>query len=306
MNDYDTSEVVETAARGKQSSGYRIGLVCPMYDERMWSQTHNGLMMATMSGRHRVSRMQCSTSLLSHTFNTLWTQTLGRQADDQNFTHFAMLHADLAPEPGWLDIMLDEMDRVGADVLSVHSPIKDMRGLTSTAVDVHGVLTNPRRFTLKEVLEELPETFDAAGCGYPGRPLLVNTGCLLVDLRKAWVRHVCFQVSSKLVWNIAKSKVPREEVLHDIGPPPCWINERVYVIDREDHVEYTVLINPEDWDFSRQANSHGASVFATRKVKLKHFGAGIYPNYSVQGLWQHDDDFFEHDPVDCEAETENE
>lgn len=298
MNDYDTSEVVETAPRGKQASGYRVGLVCPMYDERMWGQTHNGLMMATMGGRHRVSRMQCSTSLLSHTFNTLWVQTLGKQATEQDFTHFAMLHADLAPEPGWLDMLLDEMDRIGADVLSVHSPIKDARGLTSTAVDVHGPLTNPRRFTLKEVVDELPETFDAAGCGYPGRPLLVNTGCLLVDLRKEWVRSVCFQVSSRLVWNLRQTgtKLPGVE-------PPCWINERVYVIDRPDHVEYTVLIDPEDWDFSRQAHAAGAKVFATRKVKLKHLGAGIYPNYTVQGMWQHDDDFFEHDPVDCAAEA---
>ena len=69
------------------------------------------------------------TSLLASGFNSLWCTALKR-----GVTHFAMLHADIRPDRNWLDVMLAELQRTGADLVSVVTPIKDARGLTSTGI----------------------------------------------------------------------------------------------------------------------------------------------------------------------------
>src|SRR5215469_11944582 len=71
-------------------------------------------------------------SLLSYVFNRLWCECLNMRRE-RPVTHFAMLHADMCPDPGWLDILVTELERTGADVMSAVAPIKDQRGLTSTA-----------------------------------------------------------------------------------------------------------------------------------------------------------------------------
>ena len=79
----------------------------------------------------------------------------------------------------------------GADVVSTVLPIKDRRGVTSTAIDdPEDEWTPLRRLTMREV-HRLPETFSAqADCGYPNNALLVNTGCFVLDLRKPSVERV--------------------------------------------------------------------------------------------------------------------
>ena len=46
-------------------------------------------------------------------FNSLWANALNLAAAGEA-THFAMLHADVAPQEGWLDILADELDRKSA------------------------------------------------------------------------------------------------------------------------------------------------------------------------------------------------
>jgi NAD(P)-dependent dehydrogenase (short-subunit alcohol dehydrogenase family) len=71
-------------------------------------------------------------------------------------------------------------------VLSVVSPIKSNKGLTSTAVNSDH--WRPRRYTLKE-MAAMPPTFTLPD-------LLINTGLMLVNLSGPWVEEVCFDVNN--------------------------------------------------------------------------------------------------------------
>src|SRR5215471_7104271 len=46
------------------------------------------------------------------------------------FDYFAMLHSDIEPQPGWLDILYEEMQAMEADVISAVVPIKNDQGTT--------------------------------------------------------------------------------------------------------------------------------------------------------------------------------
>jgi hypothetical protein len=188
-----------------------------------------------------------------------------------------MLHSDVIPvEPGFIGIMLHHLRQAGADVLSAVMPIKDDKGLTSTALlpdsACAGWKTDPvrrRRLTLREA-EKLPVTFDAHDVATLFNPrnapdrresaldpcLLVNTGLMLVDLSKPWVEQAHFQ-----------------------------INDLVY---RRPDGRFDADVEPEDWFFSRRAHQLGARVCATRAVKAQHAGRVNYPNHGAWGAWATD------------------
>lgn len=193
-------------------------------------------------------------SLLAHNFNRLFCTALNER-QEQGFTHFAMLHADVAPDPGWLDVLLAEMQRVGADILSAIVPIKDTRGLTSTGW-YDPDKDDLTRFTMREVMR-LPQTFDAAGAGKPGKYLMINTGCWICDFTKPWVEEFPgFQILDAI-----KKNAEGKSVAH---------------------------VFPEDWNFSRWAAKKGLKVFATRAVKLSHYGNFAFRNDSAWGEWDTD------------------
>lgn len=193
-----------------------------------------------------------STSLLPHCFNRLWCSALNDRAS--GLTHWAMLHDDVWPADGWLDVLLAEFETTRADVLSVVVPMKDERGLTSTAVRNRetGLV---RRLTLAEV-QKLPETFDAAGAGFPDHDLLVNTGCWICRLDVPWVEKVCF----------------RE--LDDIHKDAAG--------------RFHAVCLSEDWGFSLDCAKWGLKVLATRKVPVKHVGAYGFPSWGEWGTWETD------------------
>ncbi len=206
-------------------------------------------------------------SLLAFTCNALWVTALNNRAE---FTHFLMIHADVLPnEPGFIGKMLAEMEAQHCDVLSVVLPIKDDKGLASTAfvpdARYAGLKTDPvrrRRLTLREV-DGLPETFGVGDVaelfdvGYAPDPcLLVNTGLMLVSMTGKWVEKVRFQ-----------------------------INDVVY---RKPDGQFDVDVEPEDWFFSRMAYLAGARVFATRAVKARHAGRAQFPNWGAWGRLEHD------------------
>ena len=95
---------------------------------------------------------------------------------------------------------------------------------------------------------EKPETFTEDG-------LLINTGLMLVDFRKPWVEDVHFT-----------------------------INDRIIKRDGQ----YMPESQPEDWNFSRQARSLGAKVYATRKVVIQHVGRAGYDNACAWGSQETD------------------
>lgn len=197
-------------------------------------------------------------SLLAFGFNSLWHQAAAA-APQHGITHFAMLHADIEPQPWWVDVLHEEMDRTGADILSVVVPIKSPEGVTSTAIgDWHDEWAQPRRLTMREVVQ-LPETFSAndasCGVGHPSGPLLVNTGCWMAR-RGVWWSDVCFTIRDRIA--IAPDGRPMPQVI------------------------------PEDWGFSRWAHQRGLKVMATRKVQLQHVGPWAWSNTHAWGTHQSD------------------
>ena len=173
-------------------------------------------------------------------------------------THFAMAHDDILAEDGWLDKLLDEMERVGADVLSTVIAIKEEGGHTSTArMQTRQMFTEGpgaplrigpavkpeiHRYTLRELSQGLP-TFT---CGQ-NLQLLVNTGLFVCRFDQPWVEQIHFHFGDS--------------------------------IKRHDDGTYHAYNMPEDWNFSLDAAKLGARVFATRVVKAEHIGRKKYPNW---------------------------
>jgi hypothetical protein len=177
-----------------------------------------------------------SSSLLARGFNALWCEALNSRAK-AGWTHFVMLHSDIAPEAGWLPKLLDEMDAARCDVLSVVTPIKSTERNSSTAV-LSADATEAEILSL-ETIRQLPQTFSRDQ--FAGRPLLVNTGCMAVRFTEAWIEN-------------------------------CWFEIRDTIERNPD----TGLFEPrgmsEDWLFSQLAQHLGRRVCATSKIGLAHFG----------------------------------
>jgi hypothetical protein len=183
----------------------------------------------------------------------------------ENFDYFAMLHSDVNPEQGWLDILMEEMELLKADVLSVVIPIKEeTAGVTSTGLGIMGNWT-VKRLTMTEVME-LPISFSVQNLSshYPFPYLAINTGCMLWSRKtRDWWR------------DFAKQGGFRHQ---------GWVTE-----DSQGHLQASTFA--EDWKFSRWAASQNLSVYATRKVKLNHYGPVGFPNTHAWGQWKTDQDF---------------
>ena len=218
----------------------------------------HGLVTSTMlaSNRRHFGVVMQGTSLLANGFNKLWADALNRR-EEKSITDFAMNHADIEAENGWLDKLLDEKDRVGADILSVVIPIKDRRGLTSTGY-VSPESQQIKRLSLTEV-HALPKTFSSGDL--PGK-IVVNTGLWVCSFSDSWVEQIHFEIRDAIVKN-------------------------------EDG-KFEARVLPEDWNFSLQAQSMGLKVFATTSVKAIHVGKYNYGNDSAWGEWPSDmgDDFY--------------
>lgn len=138
-----------------------------------------------------VIRLSANSSLLTFGFNRMWCMGLNLRKE-HGATHFSMIHSDIAAPVGWVDTLIDEMERVGGDMISAVVPIKDKRGITSTALD-SGDDFSPRRLTMKEIYDR-EETFTD--------PLiLLNTGLWVCRLDAAWVTKVFFRQTDQVVFN---------------------------------------------------------------------------------------------------------
>jgi hypothetical protein len=229
-------------------------------------------------------------SLLGNSFDNHWATALNLQAEGEPITHFAMLHSDVVPSDWWLDQLLNDLTEYQADVVSAVIPIKDLKGLTSTAIDdpTDGwdVL---RRLTLTEV-HRLPEVFGAEDCGYPDNLLLVNTGCWVCDFTKDWRYEVNFEIRNRIVYRTddgtshpqsyprGKYKTaPSSSSSSSSSPSPrgSWVTQ----------------VRPEDWEFSRKVGRLGGKVLATRKVSISHMGELPYVNREVWGSYRTDESF---------------
>lgn len=182
-------------------------------------------------------------SLLALNFNIGWCEALNLRAQGVAPLYFLLLHSDIIAKSGdWFTTLFQEMASHRAEVLSVVVPIKDSRGLTSTARNTDR--WRPVRYTLAEIARQ-PITWTAPD-------LLVNTGMLLVDMRREWVERVCFTVNDTIAHNPVTGR---------------WEAD----------------VEPEDWSFSRQCHALGVQVWATRAVAVTHLGESGFDSDAVWG-----------------------
>ena len=197
------------------------------------------------SYEHEVTIVNVGQSVAFKNFNDLWCAALNH-ADRGEFDLFGMMHLDVFPQGGFLDIMVRQLLPRKLALISSHVPFKNDSGLCSCGV---GTFACPwqahRRLAIAE-LPKLPPTFTAADYGYPGHEyyLLHNHGLMLADLRFPWPDECCFSF-------------------------PCKIN-------RGPSGLRGTLLESEDWFFSRQVALAGLSSAITQTVRLKH---GDTPNW---------------------------
>ncbi len=215
-----------------------------------------GVLTATR-GLHHVAPLNSANGF--DDMNTIWVDALN-MAHRGEITHFAMLHSDIHPSQGWIDILASEMTRLGADLVSTVVALKDNRGLTSTGVgDTNDPWNAYRRFTMREIHGSLPETFGIADTPHPDKYLLHNTGCWMADLRNPAWRTVDENdmLVTTLSFPIAAQMMPDGTIEHR----------------RES----------EDWYFSRMLAKLPLKTFATRKVSATHYGSTPYGNQRPWG-----------------------
>lgn len=229
----------------------KIFLGIPTFDFTVLGSTVTAVVAAKRDKETTMEFMIGGFSGLTANFNDLFVDALNRVKND-GVTHFAMLHGDIDPEAYWLDKLVAIMEAWDADVVSAISPVKDNRGLTSTARENPDNPWYPIRYTMREVFKMAP-TFSTAEV--PG--LLLNTGCMLIDLRKDWTKKICFRVENEIV---------------QVAPG-----------------QFRANFMSEDWLFAREAAALGAKLVATREVKLRHIGGAAFDNHSAWGTLELDD-----------------
>jgi hypothetical protein len=214
---------------------------------------------------HRFDVAQSSMSLITMNCNTLWCAALNRRATHE-VEWFAMLHTDVEPSDWWVDQLIAEAEKHGADMMSAIIPLKNSTGSTSTGIANAGDrcgqycrLTQtqvrhpafPDTFGIDEAveaLERLPDPLRIIGA--PRELLLVNTGCFVCRINRPWAEKVWFEQTDGI------------ELKNGSWGP---------------------ISQPEDWNFSRRVAASGGKVMATRLVKVIHRGETEFHSDAVWG-----------------------
>jgi hypothetical protein len=242
-----------------------VFLGCPTHDGRIFDGCAK-VFYNNASQFHHVEPAVATFSLLTANCNILWAMALNWYESNQ-VDWFALIHSDIQPEPLWIDKLIAEADAHRADIMTAVIPIKNDRGLTSTAIcdpsDDYGKFI---RITTSQVRHpSFPTTFDGpmavqALRSLPGdlrldapadARLLCNTGCMVCRLG-AWCdpRHVYFDEVTKF--------------------------ERV-------NNHWKPFIRSEDWFFTGRATAQGAKVMATTTLKVLHHGLTPFPSDQIWG-----------------------
>lgn len=233
-----------------------VFLAMPAYGQ-MTAGAAKGFFRAS-SGVLNVVGLQNDSSLLAMNANIGWCAALNRYHQGERLDYFAMIHSDVEPQDHWLDALVDELEAANLDVLGAVIPIKDQRGVTSTALarDDGDSWRVHSRLTMKEVYR-LPATFTSDDVG---RPLLINTGLWVCKWNQEWARQVHFTINDRICFDPKKG---------------------IYFAQNE----------PEDWFFSRLLHELGLRVGATRKIELGHRGTMSFGNHAPWGQNDHDAEY---------------
>lgn len=242
--------------------------------------THNGQIdagaafaaLGWASQKLRVIPSTRGRSLLNSNCNGLLCDALNMR-EEHGVKWFAMLHADIEPARWWLDTLIGEAEKHGADMISAVVPIKDTRGITSTAIasdEFANSIGQPwsletccqfGRLTQQQIhFPDFPDTFDIntladslEGLPHPlGVPkvprhgLLINTGCMVLRIDRDWDWSRVFFSTIDGIQNTKDG----------------W---RLFDIS-------------EDWLFSWRVAKQGGKVMATKAVTAIHKGVGLFPN----------------------------
>lgn len=209
-----------------------------------------------------VQGIQPNSSLLPTSFNECLAGALN-QRDRGEATHMAMLHADIAAEVGWLDVLWSEMWIHGAAFMGTVVPIKAATGRTSTAIGIEGDRWHVPRCIFLDDLARLPQTFGPEHACKPGEVLLANTGCWLADLRH-----------------------PFWDWFATVGQDGCsGFNIRSRLTGKkglDGRHEWGVDTRSEDWELSHEMASFGVRYMVTQRVRLWHEGGGRWANHREQ------------------------
>lgn len=191
------------------------------------------------------------TCLIARSFN----MCLADCRNEGNYDYFGLLHSDVAADPGWVDTLMEEMDKSGADIIHAVAAIKNMHGLTSTALAYSDDEWAPVRKITTSELQTLPETFDIDALRecYDSEAvrLLPNTGCLLMRCGEWFDSFPGFAVLDRMIFDGDK-----------------WQAQTV----------------PEDWNLGHWAARNGVKVVGTRVVVTEHWGRAPYPSNQAWGM----------------------
>lgn len=181
-------------------------------------------------------------------------------AKNGKFDDFAMIHSDIAADPGWLVPLLKARESVDADICNAAVPIKDERGVTSTAVAyTTDWRERKRRLTIRECLA-LPETFTIEDIRREIDPdallLLPNPGLMTMRMGKWFYEWPGFRTES-------------------------------YIEYVEEGDFYRAREISEDWLLGFYCHEHGIKVAATTAVRTDHIGR---KKFSTRQSWGMDCD----------------
>lgn len=225
-------------------------------------QMSRNLHFATLGGC-RIVDPYSGGSLLGRMFNNLWCNALNlREAGAADY--FLLNHADVEVRtPGWLDLMIAEMRKVGAAILSGVVCMKTPGDLpagqreTSTAMHIPGTWRT-RKLSLAECWQ-LPKTFcaDDVRAAWPrmgSTNLVVNSGLLLVDLSRPEFLRADEDGELEFFFTV-QDRCSRDA--EGRWKADSW---------------------SEDWDFSDRCNAAGLPVYATTVIDVIHHGGGQWSN----------------------------
>jgi len=201
-------------------------------------------------------------SLLTKTFNDHLCAAMNERSE-HGWNKFVLHHSDVECEVGWLDKLRYAYYLSGAQVISAVLPIKDGRGVTSTAK--RGKNGNIIRVTMHHLWGTpcLPDIFtiDNFEGNEEGDHLLLNTGLMMFDLNEEWV----------IPWMLSEGFCQRDRIFQDRDG------------------KFVAACLPEDWGFSVYCDKNKIKTAATKTVKASHLGRFGFPNWRDWGNWQYDE-----------------